>query len=201
MMMIAGTEEQKGLGEKIGSAGNDEILERADTPDEDSLMTYTIGTTDRTHRLLIHILRRANGGSDPALIRLSIGDTALPADADEIGDRRQRLHVTTDSSGRLVAAIGIATHWKMLWSVDLTFCTAPSGMLFLQSFHTPPLYAWVAAQALRAGPTPKEWCAPTPSDSRSGRNLPVLFPATVTRSAGVTPAPFAFGAAESAEKN
>ena len=106
-------------------------------------MTDTFDTTDRTHRLLTDMLRRANGGSDPALIRFTVGDTALPADADEIGDRRQRLHVTADSSGRLVAAVGIATHWKMLWSRDLAFCTAPSGLLFLQSFHTPPLYVWI----------------------------------------------------------
>lgn len=106
-------------------------------------MIDTIDTTNRTHRLLSATVRRANGGSDPALIRLTVGDTALPADADEIGDRRQRLHVTTDTSGRLIAALGIVTHWKMLWTHDLAFCTAPSGLIFLQSFHTPPIYAWV----------------------------------------------------------
>lgn len=106
-------------------------------------MTDTNDTTGRNHRLLSDMLRRANGGSDPALIRLSVGNTALPADAEEIGDRRQRLHVTTDSSGRLIGALGIATHWKMLWSHDLAFCTAPSGLIFLQSFHTPPVHAWV----------------------------------------------------------
>ncbi|MBA2933913.1 hypothetical protein HZF05_07340 [Sphingomonas sp. CGMCC 1.13654] len=100
-------------------------------------------TTDRTHRLLADILRRANGGSDPALIKLAVGRSILPADAEEIGDRRQRLHVTADSSGRLIAALGIATHFKMLWSHDLAFCLAPSGLIFLQSFQTPLIYAWV----------------------------------------------------------
>ncbi len=105
-------------------------------------MTDTIDTTNRTRRVLTDILRRANGGSDPAMIRLSFGATALPVDADAISDRRQRMHVTIDSSGRLIAAVGIATHWKMLWSRDLAFCTAPSGQIFLQSFHTPPFYLW-----------------------------------------------------------
>ncbi|MBA2935150.1 hypothetical protein HZF05_13755 [Sphingomonas sp. CGMCC 1.13654] len=105
-------------------------------------MTKT-DTTDRTHRVLTNFLRRANGGCEPSMIRLTIGDTVLPADADEIGDRRQRLHVTTDTEGRLVGALGIATHWKMLWSEGLRFAIAPSEQFFLQSFDTPPVYAWV----------------------------------------------------------
>lgn len=92
-------------------------------------------TTTDTHKItsaFARLIAAASGPTEPNRIRIMAGVTGgQTSPACDDGDGFDKLHVRCDGGGRIVAEVGIATHWTTDWLGAFRPARTASGQLVL----------------------------------------------------------------------